>query len=275
MNIQCIALDLDRTTLNAQGRLSEGNRAALEYAISKGVHVVIASGRSFTTLPKDVLAVPGIEYAVTSNGAAIYYVPTATCLRQLRLSAHAVAEILRLTAGEPVVYEAFIDGHAFADRAYVLDPVRYGATPEAVAYVQETRQLEQDMVGFLRAHADQLESMDIVVHNEPAKERIWQTLAAAIPEIYLTSSVQQLVEIAPRDAGKHNGVRFLADHLGLPMAAIAAFGDADNDREMLAEVGCGIAVGNATPGCRAAADFVTAPHDEDGVARGIYEILGI
>ena len=37
MNIKCIALDLDRTTLNA-------------------------SGRSFDTLPKDVLAVPGIEY---------------------------------------------------------------------------------------------------------------------------------------------------------------------------------------------------------------------
>ena len=70
MNIKCIALDLDRTTLNASGRLSDGNYNALCHAIENGVHIVIASGRSFDTLPKDVLAVPGIEYAITSNGAA-------------------------------------------------------------------------------------------------------------------------------------------------------------------------------------------------------------
>lgn len=58
MDIQCIALDLDRTTLDAQGRLSPANRQALEHAISKGVHIVIASGRAFRSLPRDVVSVP-------------------------------------------------------------------------------------------------------------------------------------------------------------------------------------------------------------------------
>ena len=61
MNIKCIALDLDRTTLNAHGHLSEGNYNALCNAIENGVHIVIASGRSFDTLPKDVLAVPELN----------------------------------------------------------------------------------------------------------------------------------------------------------------------------------------------------------------------
>ena len=60
MDIKCIALDLDMTTLDREGRLSEENRQALEYAIGKGVHIIIASGRSFDSLPADVLAVPGI-----------------------------------------------------------------------------------------------------------------------------------------------------------------------------------------------------------------------
>ena len=51
MNIQCIALDLDRTTLNSQGRLSAGNRQAIEAAIAQGIHVVIASGRALASLP--------------------------------------------------------------------------------------------------------------------------------------------------------------------------------------------------------------------------------
>ena len=86
MPIQCIALDLDRTTLDGEGRLSPGNRRALEYAIAKGVHIVIASGRSFASLPRDVTAVPGIEYAITSNGAAVYHVPTGTRLHSYAMT---------------------------------------------------------------------------------------------------------------------------------------------------------------------------------------------
>ena len=51
MDIQLIALDLDRTTLDGQGRLSEANRAAITRAIEKGVHVAVATGRAFSTIP--------------------------------------------------------------------------------------------------------------------------------------------------------------------------------------------------------------------------------
>ena len=59
MDIKCIALDLDRTTLNAQGRLSDGNRKALSHAIEQGGCIGIGSGGSLSTLPKGVLAGPG------------------------------------------------------------------------------------------------------------------------------------------------------------------------------------------------------------------------
>ena len=68
MSVKCIALDMDRTTLNAQGMLSEENRKAICFAIENGVHVVIASGRAFSSLPGEVTGIPGIEYAVTCNG---------------------------------------------------------------------------------------------------------------------------------------------------------------------------------------------------------------
>ena len=81
------------------------------------------------------------------------------------------------------------------------------------------------------------------------------------------------MEISHREAGKHSGVRFVTELLGLSPEAVAAFGDGDNDADMLAYVGCGIAVANASPACLAAADLVTGHHDEDGVAQGIYQIL--
>ena len=59
MSIKLIALDLDGTTLNNDRVISSANRQALEAAADKGVNVVIATGRAFCALPKDVFEVRG------------------------------------------------------------------------------------------------------------------------------------------------------------------------------------------------------------------------
>ena len=109
-DIKLVALDLDRTTLNSESHLSEVNRQALIDAISNGVHVCIASGRAFDTLPEDVISVPGIEYAITSNGAAIYRIAGKECLKSYVLTPESVKTILKLTENDIVTYEAFIKG---------------------------------------------------------------------------------------------------------------------------------------------------------------------
>jgi len=275
MQIQCIALDLDQTTLDERGVLSPANRAALEHAIAQGVHIVIASGRPFGSLPKAVLDIPGIEYAITSNGAAVYSVPTGERLHGYLLTPDSVRDIMRLCTGEPVVYEAFISGIAYAHAPYVHDPVRFGATEQAISYIQRTRRPVADMPIFVHDHMHELDSLDIIVAEDSVRDRIWAKLAAAVPDIYITSSVRQLIEISHKDAGKHSGVRFVAERLGLSPAQIAAFGDGDNDADMLSYVGCGIAVANASPACMAAADHVTLDYRENGVAHGIHHILHI
>ena len=272
MDIQCIALDLDRTTLNEHARLSEGNRKALEHAISKGVHIVIASGRGFASLPQDVISIPGIEYAITSNGASVYHIPSGKRLMSYTLDPESVQKILDLTAGMHLAYEAFIDGVAYAQADYVENPGLYGAA-NATQYIQSTRIPISDFRSFLLEHRIELESIDLVVSSEVQMAELWPFLQSGIPDLYITSSVHQLLELSHRDAGKHSGVRFVADLLGISPSEIAAFGDGDNDADMLSFVGCGIAVENASPSCLAAADFVTAHHREDGVAHGIYNIL--
>lgn len=273
MGIRCIALDLDRTTLDKKGRLSPENRQAMISAMEQGVHLVIASGRSFGTLPREVTDLPGIEYAVTSNGAAVYHVPTGKCLQVFRLAPEAVEKILELTRHEPVSYEAFIDGEAYADADYIRNPVKYGATPQAIEYIRHTRHLEEDILGFIREHIQQLESMDLIVADPRDKERIEGILRQHVSGIYITSSVRQLIEISHEKAGKRSGLQYVMEKLGLTRQEVAAFGDGDNDAEMLAFAGCGIAVANASPACRAAADYVTRSHEENGVAHGIHQIL--
>lgn len=276
MSIKCIALDLDRTTLTTEGYLSEGNRNALEYAIKKGVHIVVASGRAFDTLPKDVLSVPGIEYAITSNGAAVYHAPTGKCLKEYHLPKEIPGRVLELTKDiENISYECFIHGKAYGGQEYLENPEKYGASKQSARYMKETRTIVSDIRAFIREHAHELNSMDVLVPDLHINHQVQELIRQNLSDIYMTSSFFQLVELSNKECGKANGLRYVAEILGLDREELAAFGDAGNDSEMLAYAGVGIAMENALEDCIAAADYVTKHHDEDGVAWGIREILGI
>ena len=285
MKIKCIALDLDRTTLDDQGNLSEENRTAIERAVTAGLHVVVASGRALDSLPSEITVIEGIRYAITSNGAAVYDLHERKCLRQFKMTAESVEDILRYTElirrkgesmeEEEISYESFIDGRAFAEKRYVDDPVRFGATPRAIGYIQGTRKPVEDMGAFIREHKSELDCIDLVVKSEDMKRKLWKKLRENVRDVYITSSVRRLLEISHRDAGKESGARFLLEYLGLTREELAAFGDGDNDRGLLQYAGRGFAVANATAGCRDAADEIVASNDENGVAQGIHKILEI
>ena len=68
MDLRLIALDLDGTTLNSQGKVSPYTKKILEKALSKGILVVIASGRALSAIPEDILNIRGLKYIITSNG---------------------------------------------------------------------------------------------------------------------------------------------------------------------------------------------------------------
>lgn len=273
MEFKCIALDLDRTTLNAQSRLSDGNRTALEHAASRGIHIVIASGRPLTSLPEDVLSVSGVEYAITSNGAAVYHLPSRTRLAHYTLPPDTVETILRFVSHTPCALETFVDGQAYAGADFLRDPVSFGAPPSSVAYFQRTRTPVEDLPAFLRIHAHQLDSLDLILPAGIAYSDLRCKLQPQLPDCYITSSVPHLLELSHKNAGKHTGVQVVAKALGISPGQIIAFGDGDNDADMLRCVGCGVAVANASPACLAAAHRMTGHHDADGVAEAIYQLI--
>jgi hydroxymethylpyrimidine pyrophosphatase-like HAD family hydrolase len=73
-------------------------------------------------------------------------------------------------------------------------------------------------------------------------------------------------EVSLPGVNKGTAILLLLDILGIDVADSLALGDNNNDLEMLAAVGTGIAMGNGTPEAKAAADEVTAAVDEDGLA---------
>ena len=175
MGMKCVALDLDGTTLDRQGKLSPENRRVIESAIERGVHVVIASGRSFGSLPSQVLEIPGIEYAVTSNGSAIYRLPEGERCHEFLMEPQTVDRLLERIPQE-LALEAFWQGRAYASRAYVEDPVRFGAVQRAVSYIQSTRTPMEDIRQFITAHRDELDSIQVVAGESGCRDKLWKEL---------------------------------------------------------------------------------------------------
>lgn len=271
MSYKLLAFDLDGTLLRRDGRLSADNRQALLAAMARGIHVCIATGRALDTIPQEMLSIPGVEYVITGNGSAVYRLPSREQIRSLLLPKRDVRAILEATKAFDVTYEAFNDGRAYGSRDFVADPVRFGATEAAVPYIQSTRRPVDDIEAFILAH--ELDALDIVVADDQLMHRVVEAIRQSVAEVYITSSVPRLVEISHRDSGKAGGLKYLADRLGIEAREVMAFGDADNDREMLRYAGCGVAMGNALETLRAEADYVTLHHEEDGVAHALRQLL--
>ena len=86
-------------------------------------------------------------------------------------------------------------------------------------------------------------------------------------ELYWEISENEVLMVMNKEARKRNAARLLAEHFGVMMSEVAAFGDDYNDVEMLRDSGAGVAVANAIDEAKAAADYICDTNDNDGVAK--------
>ena len=91
--------------------------------------------------------------------------------------------------------------------------------------------------------------------------------------LYISKSLPYFLEFASPDVTKASGLAFLAEHLGFGAAATVAFGDGENDVELLQWAGYGVAVANAHERVLAVADWICPPAAEEGVAQVIEAFL--
>lgn len=271
-----IAMDLDGTLLQDDGTLSTYTRSVLEAGIRNGIHMVVASGRAFATLPEEIRTFPGIEYAITSNGAAVYKVVTGECVHAYKMKPENVRDIVRIAAEElgTPLYEVFIDGNAYAPADYVKDPATYGPISEkSIRYIKKTRNPVENIEAFIEEHAADLDSLDVVLSDQVKKKKLWRRLEQEVKGIYITASVERFLEMSDEKSGKVSGMRYLMKKLGIKQEETMAFGNADNDAAMLAFAGLGAAVKGASEACCQAADIICDSNNDDGPAKVIAQYI--
>ncbi|SEG24640.1 Cof subfamily of IIB subfamily of haloacid dehalogenase superfamily/HAD-superfamily hydrolase, subfamily IIB [Eubacterium ruminantium] len=271
--ISLIAIDLDDTFLNDKGLMTQYGEEALKAAMDAGIEVVIASGRSYDSLPKEVTDIDGIRYAICSNGANVVDNVTGERIHSYFMTKQSVIEVLWVADKYGLFTDAFLDGipHSSVDYLKTLDE-RDDLTKHRVEYVKRTRVPEKDIKKFIYDNIDHLDCVNIMVHDMDKREELLKDLSG-IDDIYITSSIPYLIEISYIDCGKEKGLEIIGNKLGIPKEQMIAFGNADNDSGMLKYAGTGIAVANASDSCIDAADVVIGTNATDSVAKEIFEII--
>lgn len=272
-HFSCAAFDLDGTLLDGHSQLSPRTKVALDDLHRAGVQVIVCSGRPFSTIPKDILAHPAVRFVATGNGVRIFDKVLGKDVYCCALAQQTLEDIVELVQYYPVGYEFFIQGKAFANRAYLADPALYGADLMSNRYLTMTRAPFDDVRSFITAHRNTIDSMGISLADMVLKKQLWQRLEHEIEGIYVTSSVPRLLEVADARAGKGPAVAAILERLDLDATGLVAFGDADNDLGMIELAGMGVCMENGEAHLKAAADFIAPRHDQDGVAIVLEKLL--
>lgn len=268
--ISMIASDIDGTLIDSSGRLTERTKQVLLSAHEAGIHTVIATGRAFTALPATLLQLESIEYVITSNGTSIFKISDGSRIYGKDMPELLVRAVHRIFGRYAYPIEVFIEGQAYAPAAYCENPAAYGNISES--YVRLTRQPVENMDSFIEAHSHHIEGMDIVIDNPQQKEIIRSQLES-LSDIYVTSSVEHYIEVAAGGCSKASALAHLSELLGVSLSETIAFGDAENDLEMILECGIGAAMANGCPKLIASADMTAPSNDDDGVASVLEKLL--
>ena len=264
--IKLIALDLDGTLLDSRKRVSQRNLDALEKARRMGVLIVPVTGRPAQGLPQAVLDLPGLRYAVTSNGATIRDLQENRYLLEKHLTPADCLRVLEACADFDMIREVFREGVGYltqGDRDILW--ARYEGTP-MMEYVLGTRRvLPGSLEEFLREDDRPLEELFFLTDSPEVKESLRQRLSA-LPDISFADPAPKDLEVMVGGINKGEALLYLLDLLGIEPQETLAIGDGGSDLPLLKAAGIGVAMDNALPFVKEAADWVTASCDADGVA---------
>lgn len=271
-DIKVIAMDLDGTALNHQKQLTERTRAAIQNAAKSGIQIVVATGRTFSSLAPEVLAMPEITCAITSNGAVVNRIPDGAVLLHNYPNPETVSEIAGMIQGEKIDTEVCTGGQAYIGQSY-YDRVLEGKTNRDVQYVKTTRHPVPDIYQFLLEHRVAIENINLNFKTLEEKQQ-WQQRFQKLPGVTPTSSFLFNVELGGATTSKAHALQALLDEWKMTSQQVMAFGDSENDLGMIQLAGIGVAMANGMEEVRQAADILAESNEEDGVAKIIEQLIG-
>lgn len=266
MKQHLIVLDLDGTLLTDEKKISETTKTTLLKAKEAGHQVMIATGRPFRASSlyynELMLTTPIVNF----NGALIHHPKNKaweTIHSPIDISVvYDVVDSVDKYQYENLIAEVFDDVFIHTEDNRMMDIFKMGDPQVTIGNLKSN--LSQDPTSLL-IHAeeqnvslirDHLES----VHAELIEHRRW-------------GAPFHIIEIVRKGLSKAVGISLIAKEMNIPRDRIIAFGDEDNDLEMIDYAGVGVAMSNGIDELKSIANEITLSNNEDGIAKFLRERL--
>ena len=262
MKYKLIAIDLDGTVINQEGKVIPGAREAIQKAIAAGIKVTLATGRMYRPsnnfarelgLSDPLICYQGALIREMEDKAVLWHKPLSVTL------AREVTEQIRRIGAHQYLY---INDELFVENIHDKD-----------AWYAERNGVKLHVVGDLLAVLKS-EATEIAARGDPDYiDRLIVHLNSYFGKSLIVTKVHSMFcEIVNPESGKGNALRHLAGLMGIEQGETVAIGDGPNDITMLKWAGLSIVIGPAPEEVKAAADWVV-DSPGDGFAQAIEELL--
>ena len=270
--IKLVALDLDGTLVNTEKKVPEGNYQVLKQCEKAGIQIVPATGRAVGGIPPMIRELPGANYAITTNGAVIADLKNNRIIKNCGLSNEMVLRILNIAKKYHAASDPYVNGRGITEPASIDHMDEFGLNPAMQQLVRDARDVVPNVMEYMKTTGANAEKINIFMADLDEKEILRKELMA-IPELSISSSMYNNLEVNAKGADKGSALLWLADYLEIAREETMSFGDGENDIPMIKAAGLGVAMGNALDTVKAAADTVTLTNDENGVAAAIRKYI--
>ncbi|MGM7700868.1 Cof-type HAD-IIB family hydrolase [Pseudalkalibacillus sp. Hm43] len=263
-----IAIDLDGTLLKDDKTVSTHTKNVLRRAVDNGHHVVISTGRPYRGSERYYRELELTTPIINFNGAFIHHPDNpgwGVHHSPLELdTAHDIVKTCLDFEVKNVIAEVLDDVYFHYEDEFITNTFMIEPHKMSIGHLHNS--LEHDPTSILIRphdhHVRELRELLKAQHAEVIDHRVW-------------AAPWNIIEVVKAGLNKAVGLKHVADSLNVPQDRIIAFGDEDNDLEMIEYAGYGIAMGNAIPELKNIANGVTKTNEEDGIAYFLEDLLSL
>ena len=268
--IKLVVADMDGTSLNSKEILSQENIESIIKVIDSGREFIFASGRPVFGM-KGIIKKSGLEniikYFISYNGGVVYDVKNDKNIYVKSMDFNIIKEIYHLVVNSNL--EVCFCLHE-DNNIYISEE-----NDEIDVEVKSNNQTKINIKDINDYSKTEFMKILLVGKNENLNKMVSILKQSYIyGDIKTMFSLDNLLEILPIDSDKSVALKWFSEYLNIPLENVLAVGDAENDIEMIKEVGTGVAMNNAYEHVKEVADYITTKtNNESGLSEVIENLL--
>jgi Cof subfamily protein (haloacid dehalogenase superfamily) len=271
MIYRLLALNIDGTLLQSNGKIHKSTREAIEYVQQKGIYVTLITSRSFPSAKKVAKALKIKLPLITHQGAYIGSAQEEKPLYVKRINQDITYDTVRFFEGMPCQIRLVHEEFSLANRLKLHNNLLVRTVFTSGDPVFYSQQFVSSLSEYLHDQPLTPPKIEVYFEDESDLKDAKSALAKMFTEIETIELDPLRLDIVPSGVSKLNGLSYLGNHLGIQLKEMVVIGDALDDIPVIEAAGLGVAMWNANHKVKRAADWITRSKNEHGVAYMVKE----